>query len=102
MREFVKQIAASLREDETWRLSESKVRLVNNKIKVALWVGWPRLFKLGMREPARVDFTLLEKLHLYRPVSIALRTARAQREKIIDSKLTEFIVTRRLNTDDAN
>lgn len=102
MREFVKQMAASLREDETWQLSESQLRLVNDKLKVELWIGWPRLLTVGVREPARVDLTLLERVHLYRPVSIALRAARTRRRKLVDVKLTEYIVTRRLNTPETN
>jgi hypothetical protein len=98
MREFVKQLAASLREDDGWKLSDSKLRLVNTKLKVELWVGWPRLLTLGMKEPAAIDFSLREKLYMYRPVSIALRFARRQRKQLVDATLTEYIISRRLNT----
>lgn len=102
MREFVKQLAASLRDDATWKLSDSKLRIINDKIRVELWVAWPRLLTLHMKEPARVDFSLREKLYLYRPMSIALRAARGQREKLIDTQLTEYIVAGRLNARETN
>jgi hypothetical protein len=102
MREFVKQLAASLREDEGWKLSDSGLRVINDKLKVELWVGWPRLLTLSLKEPAVINLSLREKLYLYRPVSIALRFARTRRQEYVDARLTEYIITKRLNTEDTN
>lgn len=104
MREFVRQLAESLREDTTWSLD--KYWAVNDKLGVKIWVanGLPathvewaatRRSYGSWADEVKVGLSLREKFVLW-GACIALR--KRKRETIYDEVL-QSIIARRLNAD---
>jgi len=98
MREFVKQIAVSLREDEHWNWRGGWIE--NSKLHIQLWVNnLPFALSVrvyDMRSVHAEDYTLtvLEKLYIWRALIQFKKANRAR----IENDLVATIVSRRLNT----
>jgi hypothetical protein len=98
MREFVKQIAVSLREDEHWVWRGSWIG--SDKLKIQLWVKnlpfalTARVYdKRGIQAEDHA-LTVLEKLYIWRALIQFKKANRAR----IENDLVATIVSRRLNT----
>ena len=103
MREFVKQIVASLRYDETWLIEEHWVS--NDKLGVKVWIanGWSftrvvwaaeRRSYGGWGDETKIRLTLLEKIAVWRAYKHLRKLKRAR----IHNTVLESIIERRLTT----
>jgi hypothetical protein len=102
MREFVKHIATSLREDDTWTLNDHWT--FNDKLGVKVWIAngyWFVYIEWATERQAygrwadgrRVDLSLLEKFVIWRAAKKFRKLARRR----ADNKVLESIIQRRLN-----
>ena len=103
MREFVKQIAVSLRHDETWLIEAHWVS--NDKLGVKVWIanGWSftRIVWCAERrsygswgDEVKINLSLLEKVHIWR----AFRALRKSKRACVYDRVLESIIERRLST----
>ena len=102
MRAFVKQIAASLREDETWLVDDHWAS--NDKLGVKVWIasGWTfarivwaaeRRSYGGWGDELTIRMSTLEKAYIW----LAYRTLRRLKRARVHSTVLESIIQRRLN-----
>lgn len=102
MREFVKQIAVSLREDETWLIEEHWAS--NDKLGVKVWIanGWSfarivwcaeRRSYGGWGDEVKINLSLLEKIHIWRAYKALRKLKRAR----VHNTVLESIIARRLS-----
>lgn len=103
MREFVKQIAVSMRHDETWVLDGHWAD--NGKLGVKVWTanGWSfahvrwaaeRRSYGGWGDEVKINLTMLEKIHIWR----AFRALRKRKRAGVYDKVLESIIERRLSS----
>lgn len=103
MREFVKQIAVSLREDETWTFDAHWAS--NDKLGVKVWIanGWSfahvrwcaeRRSYGGWGDEVKINLSLLEKIRIWR----AFRALRRLKRTGVYDKVLASIIERRLTT----
>ena len=98
MREFIKHIAVSLREDDHWNWRNSWIE--NSKLHIQLWVSnLPFALSVRVYDTRGVHsedyaLTFLEKLYMWRAISQFKKANRAR----IENDLVATIVSRRLNT----
>ena len=98
MREFVKHIAVSLREDDHWVWRGGWIE--NSKLHIQLWVdNLPFAISVRVYDTRGVHsedyaLTVLEKLYMWRVLSQFKKANRAR----IETDLVATIVSRRLNT----
>lgn len=103
MRDFVPQIAASLREDETWEYDAHYAK--NEKLGVSVWIAngfwfvhllWSAEWRSygAWSTETKVELSLREKFTIWRAFK-ALRRNKVQRR---NAKLLESIIQRRLTT----
>lgn len=101
MREFVKHIAISMREDDTWVLDEYRAR--NDKLGVSVWIAngiwfvyaeWStqRRSYGGWEPEVKVRLSLLEKLYLW----FACKRMRKLKRHAVHNRILETIIERRL------
>ena len=103
MREFVKQIVASLRHDETWAIDEHWAS--NDKLGVKVWIanGWSfarvdwaleRRSYGGWGDEVKIRLSLIEKIFVWRAYKKLRKLQRARVHKTV----LESIIQRRLTT----
>lgn len=102
MREFVKHIAESLRnDDDQWTLDEYRLR--SRKLGVAVWVANGFFFLNfehvvvvnGRQTEIKTNLSLREKFAIWR----AVRKCQKKLQMAKDAKILEAVVSRRLSTE---
>lgn len=99
MREFVNQIAVSLREDDTWKVDAHW--LYNDKLRVKVWIAngfWFVRIQYWIADSVGfsrdVHLSLVEKAWLWP----AVRKWRKLNKRLKDEAITAAIVSRRLSS----
>lgn len=102
MREFISQITASLREDDTWLVDQYRAK--NDKLGLNIWIANGRWFVHlewarekrpygGWGDEVRVNLSLVEKFAIWR----AYKKLRKLKRNRVNEKVLESIIERRLS-----